>query len=261
MSEKPQSTPDVSPQPKETFGSYIQIVGPVFYNKAFSDKTKLLYGLLAAMTQAPRYYAFAKNSTLMRFLNCSERTLQRCLSDLEAAGELTIENGSGGRNLRKIRLTRLQPIYPDKNDGVSPDKNDGGNKNNRKRKGKGAQAPVATHDEIIQWFNVWVAKLDLSQEDSVALCTDLHALVENREAIGKPFVTINGPIRMAGRLTNLTADSSHPVALMRYLLNRTIVNNWADVFPLEERDSEDFNRYLATEYGITAASGSDPEYF
>lgn len=261
MSEKPQSTPDASPQPKETFGSYIQIVGPVFYNKAFSDKTKLLYGLLAAMTQAPRYYAFAKNSTLMRFLNCSERTLQRCLSDLEAAGELTIENGEGGRTIRKIRLTRLQPLYPDKNDGVNPDKNDGGNKNNRKRKSKGAQAPVATHDEIIQWFNVWVAKLDLSQEDSVALCTDLHALVENREAIGKPFVTINGPIRMAGRLTNLTADSSHPVALMRYLLNRTIVNNWADVFPLEERDAEDFSRYLATEYGITAASGSDPEYF
>lgn len=260
MSDKPASPPDTSPQQKETFGSYIQIVGPVFYNKAFSDKTKLLYGLLAAMTQAPRYYAFAKNSTLMRFLNCSERTLQRCLSDLEQAGELTIENGEGGRTLRKIRLTRLQPLYPDKNDGVNPDKNDGGNKNNRKRKSKGAAAPVATHDEIIQWFNVWVAKLDLSQEDSVALCTDLHALVENREAIGKPFVTINGPIRMAGRLKNLTADSPHPVALMRYLLNRTIVNNWSDVFPLEERDAEDFNRYLATEYGISPAAAT-PEYF
>ena len=57
-----------SPGSKETFAAYIQIVGPVFYNRAFSDKTKLLYGLLAAMTQAPRYYAFAKNSTLMRFL-------------------------------------------------------------------------------------------------------------------------------------------------------------------------------------------------
>ena len=252
MSDKPASPPDTSPQQKETFGSYIQIVGPVFYNKAFSDKTKLLYGLLAAMTQAPRYYAFAKNSTLMRFLNCSERTLQRCLSDLEQAGELTIENGEGGRTLRKIRLTRLQPLYPDKNDG--------GNKNNRKRKSKGAAAPVATHDEIIQWFNVWVAKLELSQEDSVALCTDLHALVENREAIGKPFVTINGPIRMAGRLKNLTADSPHPVALMRYLLNRTIVNNWSDVFPLEERDTEDFNRYLATEYGISQEAATT-EYF
>ena len=261
MSEKPETTSDTSLQPKETFGAYIQIVGPVFYNKNFSDKTKLLYGLLAAMTQAPRYYAFAKNSTLTRFLNCSERQLQRCLKDLEAAGELTIENGEGGRTIRKIRLTRLQPLYPDKNDGVYPDKNVGGNKNNRKRNSKGAAAPVATHDEIIEWFNVWVAKQELSREDSVALLTDLHALVENREAIGKPFVTINGPIRMAGRLKTLTADSPHPVPLMRYLLNRTIVNNWADVFPLEERDTEDFNRYLATEYGIGGTSAAAPEYF
>lgn len=253
-----QSSP---PREKETFGAYIQIVGPVFYNKAFSDKTKLLYGLLAAMTQAPRYYAFAKNSTLMRFLNCSERTLQRCLSDLEAAGELTIENGTGGRTLRKIRLTRLQPIYPDKNDGVNPDKNGGGNKNNRKRNSKGAKAPAATQEEIIQWFNVWVAKQDLSMEDSTALCTDLRALVENREAIGKPFVTINGPIRMAGRLKSLTAASPHPVPLMRYLLSRTIINGWADVFPLEERDTEDFNRYLTTEYGIGSTSAAEPEYF
>lgn len=253
-----QSSP---PREKETFGAYIQIVGPVFYNKAFSDKTKLLYGLLAAMTQAPRYYAFAKNSTLMRFLNCSERTLQRCLSNLEAAGELTIENGTGGRTLRKIRLTRLQPFYPDKNDGVNPDKNGGGNKNNRKGNSKGAKAPAATQEEIIQWFNVWVAKQDLSMEDSTALCTDLRALVENREAIGKPFVTINGPIRMAGRLKNLTAASPHPVPLMRYLLSRTIINGWADVFPLEERDTEDFNRYLTTEYGIGSTSAAEPEYF
>ena len=98
-------------------------------------------------------------------------------------------------------------------------------------------------------------------EDSTALCTDLRALVENREAIGKPFVTINGPIRMAGRLKNLTADSPYPVPLMRYLLSRTIVNNWADVFPLDERDAEDFSRFLATEYGIGGTSGAEQEYF
>ena len=261
MSDMPEKAPDASPQPKETFASYIQIPGPVFYNKAFSLQTKLLYGLLAAMTQSPRYYAFAKNSTLMRFLDCSERTVQRCLSELEAAGELTIENGTGGRTLRKIRLTRLQPLYPDKNDGVNPDKNGGGNKNNRKRNGKGAKAPAATQEELIQWFNVWVAKLELSQEDSVALCTDLHDFVENRAAIGKPFVTIKGPARMAGQLTRLTTDSPHPIPLMRYLLNRSIVNGWADVFPLNERDAEDFNRYLATEYGICGTSGPEPEYF
>ena len=259
-----QATPEISsPKEKETFAAYIQIVGPVFYNRAFSDKTKLLYGLLAAMTQAPRYYAFAKNSTLMRFLCCSERTLQRCLNELETAGELTIENGTGGRTLRKIRLTRLQPFNPDNCDGVNPDKNDGGNKNNRKRKSRGGKAPPASRDDIIQWFNLWVAKLDLSESDSVALCTDLHDFVENRESVGKPFNTIKAAARMGNRLKSLTKDAQYPVPLMRYLLNKSIINGWADVFELKESDSEDFGRFLVSEYGITVLSAyaSQTEYF
>ena len=246
---------------KETFSSYIQIVGPVFYNREFSDKTKLLYGLLAAMTQAPRYYAFAKNSTLMRFLSCSERTLQRCLSDLEESGEIQIENGTGGRTMRKIRLTRLQPFYPDKNDGVNPDKNDGGNKNKQKENKKRGKAPSVSRDEIIQWFNLWVAKMDLSQEESVALCTDLHDFIENRESVGKPFNTIKAAARMGNRLKSLTEGKPHPVPLMRYLLNKSIVNNWADVFDLKESDMEDFNRYLEAEYGIRAGSAAAPEEY
>ena len=66
---------------------------------------------------------------------------------------------------------------------------------------------------------------------------------------------------MAGRLKSLTAASPHPVPLMRYLLSRTIINGWADVFPLDERDTEDFNRYLTTEYGIGSTSAAEPEYF
>ena len=242
-------------QRKETFASYIQITGPVFYNRAFSDKTKLLYGLLAAMTQAPRYYAFAKNETLMRFLNCSERTLQRCLSELEQAGELTIENGSGGRTLRKIRITRLQPIYPDKNDG--------GNKNNRKRKSVGAKAPSATRDEIIQWFNRWVTEQELTEKDALALITDLHDFVENRETLGKPFNTLKAAARMGGRLKTLSKDSPYPVPLMRYLLNISVIRNWSDVFPLKPEDEADFHRFLASEYGITvgAADSGSTDYF
>ena len=255
--------PHSPPAERETFSAYINIVGPVFYNKAFSDKTKLLYGLLAAMTQAPRYYAFAKNSTLMKFLNCSERTLQRCISELEEAGELKIENGSGGRTLRKIRLTRLQPLYPDKNDGVTPDKNDGGNKNNKRDKKKGGKPPVTPHEDIIQWFNRWVADQSLSQVESVALCTDIHDFVENRESLGKPFNTIKAAARMGGRLKTLSKDTQHPVAVMRYLLNRSIRNGWADVYPLKESDVEDLNLFLVSEYGILPTNAmTDPaEYF
>ena len=252
-----------SPTERETFSSYINIVGPVFYNKGFSDKTKLLYGLLAAMTQAPKYYAFAKNSTLMRFLDCSERTLQRCISELEDAGELTIENGSGGRTLRKIRLTRLQPLYPDKNDGVNPDKNDGGNKNNKRVKKNGGKPPATPHEDIIQWFNRWVADQDLSQEDSLALCTDLHDFVELRESLGKPFNTIKAASRMGGRLKTLSKGSQYPVATMRYLISRSIRNNWTDIYSLKESDAEDFKLFLVSECGIAPTSDTvDPaEYF
>jgi hypothetical protein len=253
---------DVRPKEKETFAAYIQIVGPVFYNRQFSDKSKLLYGLLAAMTQAPRYYAFARNSTLMKFLCCSERTLQRCLSELEDAGELTIENGSGGRTIRKIRLTRLQPIYPDKNDGVNPDKNDGGNKNNRKGNKQRGEAPAVSQDDVIQWFNAWVVKLDLSEKDSLALCTDLRDLAESREALGKPFKTIKAAARMANRLEALAKQDAHPVAMMRYLLAKAIRNGWQDIYGLDERDAADYAAYLAAEYGIAQTAGSDAgDYF
>lgn len=260
MTPEETSTP---PKPKETFAAYIQIVGPVFYNRSFSDKTKLLYGLLAAMTQAPRYYAFAKNSTLIRYLKCSERTLQRCLRDLEKAGEISIEDGEGGKSMRKIRLTRLQPFYPDKNDGVTPDKNDGGNKNNKGKKKRGGKPPACPREDIIQWFNRWVADQELSQEDTLALCTDLHDFVENRESVGKPFNTLKAAARMGGRLKSLSKDAQHPVPLMRYLLNKSILNGWADVYSLKDGDVEDFNRFLLSEYGIEpCAAKTDPsEYF
>lgn len=254
---RPQEIPE-----RETFGAYIQIVGPVFYNRDFSDKTKLLYGLLAAMTQAPKYYAFAKNSTLMRFLNCSERTLQRCLSDLEAANEIEVEDGAGGRATRKIRLTRLQPFYPAKNDGVAPPKMTGVYNNKQIKNNKKGKAQPVPREDVIQRFNLWVARLDLSQEETVKLCTDLHDFVEHRESLGKPFCTIKAATRMCNRLEDLTKDEAHRIPAIRYLLCKTIRNNWSDVFPLKESEAEDYRLFLSAEYGIEAQQpAAAAEYF
>ena len=249
-----------SKDPKETFAAYIVIPGPVFYNRDLSEKAKLCYGLLNAMHQAPRYYAFAKNSTLMKYLGVSERKLQRCLKELVDAGEITIEDGSGGRTIRKIRLTRLQPIYPDKNDGVNPDKNDGGNKNNRKENKQRGKAPCVSQDDIIQWFNSWAVKLELSESDALALMTDLHDLTESRAAMGKPFKTIKAAARMANRLEALAKNDAHPVALMRYLLSKAIRLGWMDIYALDEKDAADYAAWLAAEYNIAPAEAT-PEYF
>lgn len=251
-----------APQPseRETFAAYIQIPGPVFYSNTLTDKAKLLYGLLNAMSQAPRYYAFPRNRTLMKYLDCSERRLQGYLAELRDAGELTIENGEGGRQLRKIRLTRLQPVYPAKNDGGTPAKNDGGNKNNRKRNKCRGKASAATQDEIVQWFNLWVAKQDLSEKDSTDLCTDLRDFAENRESLGKPFNTIKAAARMGNRLLTLSEGEPHRVGMMRYLISKSIRNNWSDIFPLNEKDTADYNRFLASEYGVEPSADS-VEYF
>lgn len=248
------------PNERETFAAYIQIPGPVFYSNTLTDKAKLLYGLLNAMSQAPRYYAFPRNRTLMKYLDCSERRLQGYLAELRDAGELTIENGEGGRQLRKIRLTRLQPVYPAKNDGGSPAKNDGGNKNNRKRNKCRGKASAATQDEIIQWFNLWVAKQDLSEKDSTDLCTDLRDFAENRESLGKPFNTIKAAARMGNRLLTLSEGEQNRVGMMRYLISKSIRNNWSDIFPLNEKDTADYNRFLASEYGVEPSADS-VEYF
>lgn len=251
----------------ETFGAYIQIVGPVFYNRELNDKTKLLYGLLAAMTQAPRYYAFAKNATMMRFLQCSERTLQRCLSALEQAGEIVIEDGSGGRgNLRKIYLARLQPFNPDKNDGANPDKNDGVNNNkekNKQRRKKAAASTAVSEKEIMEWLDCWVAKLDLDTGESVRLCSDLHAMAENRSAMGDPYLTIRHVVLLTNALKRYSDGKDHPVAVMRFLLQQSVTNNWRTVYDLKDKDLDSFAAFLRDEYGIdlVAAATPEPEYF
>lgn len=251
----------------ETFGAYIQIVGPVFYNRDLNDKTKLLYGLLAAMTQAPRYYAFAKNATMMRFLQCSERTLQRCLSALEGAGEIVIEDGSGGRgNMRKIYLTRLRPFNPDKNDGANPDKNDGVNNNkekNKQRRKKAAASTAVSEKDIKEWLDCWVAKLDLDTDESVRLCSDLHAMAENRSAMGDPYLTIRHVVLLTNNLKRYSAGKDHPVAVMRFLLQQSVTNNWRTVYELKEKDLDSFAAFLRDEYGVDPAAQDDqrPVYY
>ena len=68
---------------------------------------------------------------------------------------------------------------------------------------------------------------------------------------------------MGNRLKALSEGTTYPVPLMRYLLNKSIINDWADVFELKESDSEDFHRCLAAEYGIAAlgADAGQAEYF
>lgn len=260
---------------RETFGSFITIVGPVFYNRKLSSNAKLLYGLLSAMSQAPKYYAFAYNETMQTYLECSERALQRYLKELSDAGEITIIDGQGGRKtLRKIYLTRVQPFNPDRSDGVNPDKNDGVTniycKNKQKEKGKGKAAADA---DAIEWLDAWATKqewehsADADPEAVIALIKDLHAFAENRAAKKKPILTVRAASLVTGRLIAYTKDMRPQIPAMRYILQESINHNWEKLYPIKPENRDDFKRWCADNYdGLQVQFPSDgnteeTEYF
>lgn len=252
----------------ETFSAVVDIAGPVFYNPALSDKAKLLYGLIVAMHRAPRYYAYAHNETMARFLSCSERTLQRTLDELVKAGEIEIEDGQGGRKtIRKIRAVRVQPFNHDIRVVVNHDTDDVAANNsiinNNSVKGKRRKAPEAVAEsEILEWFNSWAARLEASPDDTVDLIRDLHAFVEIRKAKGKPILTINAAGRHAKKLLSYALDFPETqIPAMRYVLGESIEHNWEKLYPIDDRKRDDFARWLADNYGMTptGCSAADEE--
>ena len=242
---------------RETFGSFITIVGPVFYSRSLSANAKLLYGLLSAMSQAPKYYAFAYNETMQTYLKCSERALQRYLKELSDAGEITIVDGQGGRKtLRKIYLTRVQPFNPDKNDGVTNIYS----KNKQKEKGKGKAAADA---DAIEWLDAWATKqewehsADADPEAVIALIKDLHAFAENRAAKKKPILTVRAASLVTCRLIAYTKDMRPQIPAMRYILQESINHNWEKLYPIKDTQIDDYKDFLRREYGIEQVSGSE----
>lgn len=249
------STSLVAGNGRETFGSFITIVGPVFYNRDLSANAKLLYGLLSAMSQAPKYYAYARNETMQAYLQCSERALQRYLKELQDAGEIRIEDGQGGRTLRKIYLTRVQPFYPDKSDGVNPDKSDGVDiysNNKQKKKSKGAAGT-----DVIEWLDRWVVSFDwpntedLEPEEQQKLIGDIHGFVENRAAKKKPILTVRAAGMLTNRLDSYSDGYQPKIPAMRYMLQEATAHNWEKVFPIQNAD--DFTDFLRREYTAGSA--------
>lgn len=251
----------------ESFSVCVEIVGPVFYNPKFSDKAKLLYGLIVAMSRAPKYYAYAHNDTMAKFLNCSERTLQRTLDELVKAGEIQIDDSQGGRKtIRKIRAVRFQPFNHDTGDVVNHDTDVVVTNNSinyiNSIKGKGKSTPVS-EQEIIDWLDRWATDLNEDQETTVKLIGDLHAFVECRKAKGKPILTINAAGRHAARLLAYSADyPDQRVAAMRYMLSESIEHNWEKIFPISDQKKEDFFRWLRDNYGVPDKTAEAPaDYF
>ena len=125
---------------KERPSYWAVLPAAVRYDPELSSSAKLLFAEISALT-GETGYCFAKNSYFEHLYNLSERTVSRLIKDLAERGYIRIEDGSGGKETRKL-YAGINPLSapPDKNVGTprqkclpSPDKNVGeNNKNNNK---------------------------------------------------------------------------------------------------------------------------------
>ena len=242
--------------PREQFSAWANIPARVLFDREISDRAKLLYGLISCMSNSYGF-AFAKNSTLMRYLNVEERSLQRTLKQLLDGGYIRIEDGSGGRGtLRKIFTVEVCPQNPVNFDGVNPDNPDGviiNKGSNKKRNNKAC----LTNPEVFNWFDNWAVRLEASPEETTKLIGDLHAFAEMREAKKKPILTVNAAGRHAKKLLDYSADfPEYRLAAMRYVLSQSVESNWEKLYPITK--PEDFNRWLHDNYGAQIGT-TEPE--
>ena len=124
---------------------------PIRYDPELPAAAKLLYVEISSLTGLTGY-CFARNEYFTELFGVSERTLQRQMNALQGRGYIRIEDGVGGKALRKIKVAFTDPFnaYPDRNDGVEnptprkmtgpPDKNDGVH-NNKINNNKPPKAP------------------------------------------------------------------------------------------------------------------------
>lgn len=80
---------------RPTAAYFSVIPWPVLSSQELSDKTKLVYGLIAGLT-GDTGYCFATNGALAAIMRCGERTISRAISELTEAGELIVREVNTG---------------------------------------------------------------------------------------------------------------------------------------------------------------------
>ena len=120
----------------------------VRYNDELPPNAKLLYAEISALTDQ-RGYCYASNEYFMRLYSLSERTIRRLISELASLGYISIADGDGGKDRRKI-FAGVNPLAhnPDKNVREpgqnlpgNPDKNVPHNKKKNRKENNPPKAP------------------------------------------------------------------------------------------------------------------------
>lgn len=142
---------------EETTKTAVEAVKPAFwavlpaavrYDEELPPNAKLLYAEISALTDQ-RGYCYASNEYFMRLYSLSERTIRRLISELARLGYISIADGDGGKDRRKI-YAGINPLAhnPDKNVREpgqnlpgNPDKNVPHNSKENKKENNPPKAP------------------------------------------------------------------------------------------------------------------------
>lgn len=150
---------------EETTKTAAEAVKPAFwavlpaavrYDEELPPNAKLLYAEISSLTDR-RGYCYASNEYFMRLYSLSERTIRRLISELARLGYVSIADGDGGRERRKI-YAGVNPLLgnPDKNDREpgqnlpgNPDKNDPHNKKENRKENNPPKAPQGAGADFV----------------------------------------------------------------------------------------------------------------
>lgn len=251
----------------EHFSLYTVFPTSLFFRKDLTDSQKMLYGLLSCMADN-RGYAFPRNATLQRYLNgVSEDTVSRRLKALEEKGCIRIEDGDGGRGIRKIYVVGVD--FANLRNSAEVDannlRNSAGGTQYKNKSNKNNNKAQASEAEINDWISKWAVSLGLPMELTTALISDFFAFAESRKAKGKPFLTVRAVSMQANRLSKLVAekatDTTESVARMRYMLQSSVTHNWEKVYQIDENADHDFWMWASQEYGISRPTTDEQDYF
>jgi len=142
---------------EETTKTAAEAVKPAFwavlpeagrYDEELPPNAKLLYAEISSLTDR-RGYCYASNEYFMRLYSLSERTIRRLISELARLGYISIADGDGGKDRRKI-YAGVNPLAhnPDKNVREpgqnlpgNPDKNVPHNSKENKKENNPPKAP------------------------------------------------------------------------------------------------------------------------
>ena len=104
----------------ESGGYYAILPAIVRHNRDLSSGAKLLYAEITALTNQ-RGYCYASNAYFQKLFDRTDRAIQGMLNELKKIGYITIADGSGGANERKIytHVTHAPGYPPEKNFGGS----------------------------------------------------------------------------------------------------------------------------------------------